>query len=361
MNKAFDIRKISDVEELSIFLPNIDGYEYTISKELFIESLLNLSNFLKKPDWMVYQYGCFKPFGKPNLIFSLKQAVTLGIQLGSLSRFINFQTLVKGFLNPTQFTDSCLEAKTAYWFLNKNGFESMIFSPEYKLGNKIKRPEFDVLFSFGKITVECKRPHIFVQTAFNKHNRLVKEFESEMKKVNWPKDLRLEIEVISPIRGSILKLVKNAIESSLRYKTELKKSINILEMINIHIVKKNKPFKLTNFKFGTDILSITNKPTGLLNPEFTSLRVTNKQIESQITRSIGKRISKALKQLPDENGNFIFLEGAPLSILEEACKRRISDSAYAKIAAFGLWDDNTLRFIYKKQNRHILNNLGLKC
>lgn len=151
MNEAFDLRLKKDREALAKFLPSIDNYTFTISRRDFIEALSSLSLFLREPEWMIYQCGTLGPIpvGTSKLVFSLSRACELGIRLKGLSKFKDFEKLLVGFSNPTQFEDSCFEAKVAYWFSTLPTARDIVFSPNHLVNGKVKNPEFDVSGAFG--------------------------------------------------------------------------------------------------------------------------------------------------------------------------------------------------------------------
>ena len=96
MDRPFDIRKEVERSALADLLPKIDQTQFNITREEFLNALEAVSSFLKRPDWLVYQWGSFRPFnaGPAKLILSLEDVITLGIQLRCLCKFTNFDMLL---------------------------------------------------------------------------------------------------------------------------------------------------------------------------------------------------------------------------------------------------------------------------
>ena len=359
MKNSFDLRINADREALSRFLPTIDKYTFTISRSDFIEALSSLSTFLKDPEWMIYQYGTLGPIpaGETKLIFSLPRACELGIWLRALSKFKNFTKLLAGFSNPPQFEDTCFEAKVAYWFSMQPTVRDISFSPAYLVSGRMKNPDFDVSGTFGNVTVECKRPHPYVQKAFQKFQNTVSEFETAMKEKKWPDHLRLELEIIGNIKESIQTLAQNIIDLGLKTSTnKRRKRFSYKDTICGLVVKRKSPFQLTKVKIHTDLMTIGKKATGLLNPEFTSLRVGTNRLDALQKKSAGSRIAEALSQLPKDRNCIIFIGEVPYRIANLACKDRLSDKAYSHIRAFGIWHDE-LKFVFRRDAKAFMHSL----
>lgn len=362
MREAFDLRLSKDREALAKFLPTIDNYTFTISRRDFIEALSSLSLFLREPEWMIYQYGTLGsiPVGRSKLVFSLSRACELGIWLKNLSKFKDFEKLLAGFSNPTQFEDSCFEAKVANWFSTLPTVRDIVFSPDHLVNGRVKNPDFDVNGIFGSLTVECKRPHQYVQQAFQKFNNTVAEFQAAMKEKKWLDHLRLEIEIINNIKESIKTLAQNTIDLALKTSKKWIKRFTYKDTVRGFVVKRNSSFRLTKMKVHTDIMIIGDKATGLLNPEFTTLRVGTNRLDALQKKSIGSRIADALHQLPKARNCIIFIGGVPYRIAEPACKDRIADKAYSHVRAFGAWDDE-LKFVFRRHDRTFIRSLlGIK-
>jgi len=61
MEKAFDLRRQADREELATFLPSFDRRTIDVPLPLFVNALRDVSDFLGGPDWLVYQWGVVGP------------------------------------------------------------------------------------------------------------------------------------------------------------------------------------------------------------------------------------------------------------------------------------------------------------
>jgi uncharacterized protein YaaR (DUF327 family) len=358
MNEAFDLRLKKDRETLANYLPTIDNYTFIISRRDFIEALSSLSLFLREPEWLIYQYGTLGPIptGSSKLVFSLSRACELGMWLRDLSIFRDFDKLLVGFSNPTQFEDSCFEAKVAHWFSTLPAVGDIIFSPSYLVNGRFKNPDFDVNGIYGSLTVECKQPHHYVQQAFQKFNNAVSEFQAAMKKREWPDHLRLEIEMIGNIKESLQILAQNTIDIALKTSKKWIKRFSYKDTVRGFLVKRKSSFRITNVKVHTDIMIIGDKATGLLNPEFTILRVGTNRLDALQKKSIGSRIADALHQLSKDRDCIIFVGGVPYRIAEPACQDRLSDKAYSHVRAFGAWDDE-LKFVYRRRDKAFIRSL----
>lgn len=359
MKEAFDLRLSKDREALADLLPTIDNQTYSVPRQTFIEALADFSTFLGNPDWMIYQWGSLHPIpaGHSSLVLNLYDACELGVHLKCLSQFANFDKFLEGFLNPTQFQDARFEAKVAYWFTSLKTITNIVFSPKYTIRGRIKRPDFDATSRTGNISIECKRPHIYLQKASQKFQRSVAEFESAMKEKQWPSHLRLEIEFIAPMRESAKTLAQKTLENALKVAENGGEEFFIANTIHGFVVQRKSPFRINNTKFGTDMMILDqDKATGLFNPEFTSLRVVSNRLDAQFTRSLGARIAKALTQLPNTQDCIVIIGDAPNRIAKEACQRRLSDPAYTHVRAFGVWH-NELEFVFRKSDRDFVDAL----
>lgn len=359
MKEAFDLRLSKDREALADLLPTIDNQTYSVPRQTFIEALADFSTFLGNPDWMIYQWGSLRPIpaGHSSLVLNLYDACELGVHLKCLSQFANFDKFLEGFLNPPQFQDARFEAKVAYWFASLKTITNIVLWPEYTIRGRIKRPDFDATSRIGNISVECKRPHIYVQNASQKFQRLVAEFESAMKEKQWPSHLRLEIEFIAPIRESAKDLVQETLENALEVAKNGGQEFFIANTIHGFVVQRKSPFRIHNAKLGTDIMILDqDKATGLFNPGFTSLRVVNNHLDAQFAKSLGTRLRKALRQLSNTQDCIIFIGDAPYRIAKQACQRRLPDPAYRHVRAFGVWD-NELEFVFRKSDRDFVDAL----
>jgi hypothetical protein len=354
MERAFDIRIHEHREALADLLPTIDNRTFQLRQQEFIDALADLAFFLKNPGWLIYQWGCFVPVPtgrNTNLVFSLPDAVELGIQLRHFSQYKNFDRLMEGFFNPTQF-----EAKLAFFFSNLPSVSSLVFSPEYVVRGKIKYPDFEVAGKLGTLIVECKRPHGYLQKATLTFQDVVSELETAMKNCNWPSNLRLEVEFVNSIKKAVPALALETVEVALR--TQCPDQSFSLGPFRGYVVERTAQFRIIDTRYWTDVMILDKDvPTGLLNPEFTSLRVVNNKLGAKMTASIGARVKEALRQLPKGYKCMIWLGDVPFQIAEKICGLRLNDSAYSHIQAFGVWDGERFKFIYREQDKPLIQDL----
>lgn len=361
MEKTFDIRLANDREALSDLLPEIDGRTFTVSKKEFLEALADLAFFFKNPEWMIYQWGSFRPIPigeKGQFFLSIVDAIELGIALKRLSDCTNFNDVLKGFFNPSQFFDARFEVRAALFFLSLPTTKDVIFSPEYKVRGHIKRPDFDTIMKSKKITVECKSPNPFLSKALKKIGQIGTNFTKAMELVGWPDYLRLEINIINPFRGHLSSLASKIIKKALRINEDGKEEF-LDENVQGFVLRKDSPFRITDVSLCHDIMNVGQTPTGLLNPEATYLRVASSRIEAQLSAQVGNCINKALKQLPEANDCIIIIEEVPFKVAQIACQRRFSDPTYSHVRAIGVLYEDGIKFIHRNIDKDFINELQL--
>ena len=358
MNRPFDIRKQVERSALADLLPKIDQAQFNITREEFLDALEAVSSFLKNPDWLVYQWGSFRPFdaGPAKLILSLKDVITLGLQLRCLCKFINFDMLLGGFFNPPQFEDTLFEVRVAYLFALLPATNDLCFSPEYKIRGHLKRPEFEVETEYGCVCVECKRPHLFVQKALQSLHKVADHFKAAMSKHNWPADLRLEVEIKGPLSGNILEFIDRILEQSSKVGPRFDPII--VGPFYSYAERRYDSFRLPSGPWHTDTMILDkNVATGLLNPEFTALRVANYSLDSKFEKSVGIRINEALRQLPETEKCMIFIGGVSPRIAEPVCRKRFNDKVYDHIRAFGICRNALQTLVFRKSDFGFIGGL----
>ena len=361
MDKAFDLRLPNDREALAQFLPEIDGRVFSVSKEEFIESISDLAMFLNNPQWMIYQWGALLPIPigeKGKFILGLYDAIELGVALRRLSGCANFSHILRGFFNPSQFFDARFEVRVALFFLSLPSIKELVFSPEYKVRGRIKRPDFDAIKETGKITVECKSPNPFLSKVLRRINQIGSHFKDAMELAKWPDHLRLEINIIGPFREQLSSLATKIVRRALKdYENGDEDFFDA--SLRVIVVKRDSPFRLTDVSFAHDIMIVGETPTGVLNPEATLLRVTSSRLENQLCANVGNCIKGALKQLPLINDCLIFIEEVPFSTAKIACQRRLSDPAYSHIRAIGVLYRDEVKFIFRDTDKDLMRELHL--
>jgi len=281
--------------------------------------------------------------------------VKFGIYLKSASGFDNFKMVLEGFFNPPQFLDSLFEIKVAYFFSTLPSFIDLRFAPKYMVRGRLKRPEFEIVTTNGLYCVECKRPHIHAQLALKSLQAVSKEFNAKMTAAKWPADLRLEVEIVTPLRGRVsnfaFQIVKSGIESG-----------PVVEPIatgpfKAYVVCRPEPFRLPSAPWHTDTMIVGDTPTGILNPAFTSLRVSNYRLDSKFETSIGSRVREALKQLPESEKCIIVIGDTSPRIAAPICQKRIDDPAYSHISVFAVCNDENPTLIFRDNDINMIKNL----
>jgi len=358
MERAFDLRKQLDREELATFLPNIDGRRIDIPASSFIDGLKDVSAFLGNPDWLIYQWGTVGPLrhGKTQHPLELRRLVELGLELRDLSRHDNFKTLLTGFANPPQFFDTMFEVRTASFFSRLETTEHMRFAPKFKVRGRDKHPEFEFHNRLGMFAVECKRPHLFVQRAAGTFHAIAVALNEALKAVSWPPDLRLELEVTAPLHELPASFAKRILDRALATGRHGCAEFED-KAARIFVVVRHLPFCINDVKFWQDVMIVDSEGTGLLNPKKTILRVVNNRLDRTFATSTGRRLKEALKQLPASHHGIIVLGDIPRRIAEEAITRRVDDKAYDRVFAFVVHDDVGFHLIYRKQRGEMVQKL----
>jgi hypothetical protein len=356
MDRPYDVRIKADREALSDLLPTIDTHNFAIDRDAFIDALEAVGQHLNNPEWLIYRWGAFYPIpcGTFNSGFSLDQMVEFGIYLKNANRFDNFKMVLKGFFNPPQFLDSLFEVKVAYLFSTLLSFIDLRFAPEYMIRGRLKRPDFEITTTNRLYCVECKRPHVYAQLALKSLQAVSKAFNSKMTEANWPADLRLEVKIVTPLHGRVsdfaFQIVKSGIESG-----------PVIDPIAIgpfkaYVVRRPEPFRLPSAPWHTDTMIVGDTPTGILNPAFTSLRVSNYKLDSKFETSIGARVREALKQLPESEKCIIVIGDTSPRIAVPICQKRIDDPAYSHINIFVVYDEKPT-LIFRDNDINMIKDL----
>jgi hypothetical protein len=360
MERKFDLRLQADRQELAAFLPSFDGRTIDIPPTIFVDALRDAAFFLGNPEWLTYQWGTVGPFRQGNNVqgVELRRLVELGLELRDLSRHKNFDALLSQFSNPSQFFDTMFEVRVASLFSRFITTERMEFSPPYTVRDRKKHPDFDVFNPLGLFTVECKRPHIFVQRATETFRSSANAIHEALKAVEWPHDLRLEVEIIAPLRELPESFAEAIVDSAVNL-TQAGRTESTYGPARIIVVPRKSPFHINDVKFGHDVLLVDNEATGLFNLNKTMLRVAHKGLDHKFARSTSAKIAEALKQLPADHYGIIVLGDVPRRIADAAIKRRIEDRAYDKVVAFMIYEDEKFHFSYRtKRQKEVQQLLG---
>jgi hypothetical protein len=361
MERSFDLREATDREALACYLPMFDGRTYRMSSEAFTQGLSAVATFLNDPEWLIYQSGMLGPIGGEKHAYhvDLERIVVLGHELLDLSQCEGFTLLVDGFFNPSQFSDSLFEARTASIFNRLNATASVAISRQHVVRGRRKRPDFDVETAIGSLSVECKRRHPDKHEYSERLRTISAAIQLAMNASAWPDHLRLEVEILGAIRqdtGSFAqRLVKTALGSA-PGDTPLPVGMGV----NAYVLAKESPFKITKMQAGHDWMVLAaGKATGLFNASVTKLRATLNDLDKKVATVVGAQIADALKQLPENRRGVIMLGDVPVRIAMEAIDRRIDSPAYDNILAFGLVDEDQLHFAFREANRNALERLTL--
>lgn len=359
MEKKFDLRRREDREELGGFLPSFDSRTLEIPPPVFVDALRDVSEFLGHPAWLTYQWGMVGPFhdGSSQHSLELARIVQLGLDLRELSRHENFEALLAGFRNPPQFLDTMFEAQTAAFFSRLATTKRLRFAPEYDVRGQQKRPEFDAINDFGIFSVECKRPHLHVQRAAETFQRVSDAVHEALKTLGWPRDARIEIEIINPLREQPAIFARRVAETGLAAwqggRTEF-----VEGSARVFVAPRDSPFRISDPQFGHDVMVLnTEEATGLFNPKMTMVRIANNGLDHQFARSAGAKITEALRQLPDHQAGVIVLGDVPRRIADRAMASRIRDPAYNHVVAFLVAEGNGFHFSFRAEDRDLIQRI----
>ncbi len=323
---------------MSDFLPEFDGRIFDFSRDDFLAGLASAALHLGNPDWMVYHWGCFvlHTGGQAKLVLSLDQVATLGLQLQRLSHFDNFKGLIDGFRNPPQFEDTRFEVKVANLFAQLDWVEKIRFAPEQKVRGRVKRPDFEATGIYANLYVECKRCHLFFQNALSSLNKISARFNKVMKEYNWPNNLRLEVEIAGPLAGKIDSFIRTTVQAAME--TGAIAAPITTGPFRSYVVFRPDAFRLPSANWIKDTMIGGDVATGILNPEFTMLRVANYRAHKRFRSSVGTRVNVALHQLQEDKQCMIFIGDIPVHIGQSVCEQRLLDRVYDHIIAFGIWE-----------------------
>jgi len=277
----------------------------------------------------------------------LQRIVELGLELRDLSQYENFEAVLIGFGNLPQFFDTLFEVCAASLFSRLETTERLRFAPLYKVRDRQKRPDFDVHSRLGVLSVECKRPHSLVQRAAETFRVIARALHQAMKAVDWPRELRLGVEIMAPLREAPSSLAERLVNLALAGPREDGAEIRH-GTVRAFVQLRKSPFCLTDVRFGHDVMILDrDEATGLFNPDFTMLRVVNNGLGHQVAQSVGRRLAEALSQLPSENGGVIVLGDVPRRVADGAIARRIDEPAYGRILAFVVHEADDFHFTYR--------------
>ncbi len=343
--------------QLATYLPAFDNRTFDFAPSTFADGLRYTSAYLDAPDWLVYQWGMVGPLKHANhqSPLDLTRIVTLGLELHELSKHENFSKLIEGLGNSPQFVDTLFEIQVASFFSRLKGTTAMQFSPVHSVRGRSKSPEFDAETSIGAVSVECKRPHVFVQAAAERFRKVAREIRSAMERANWPRGHRLEVEMTGSLREQPMAFADRLVSAAADMVGS--DAPVVVECARALTVAREAPFKLTDVRFGQDVMVLdSNEATGLFNPRFTVLRVVNNGLDQKFVRSAGARLAEALRQLPSDRLGFIFLGDVPTRIGADAAMRRLDDPAYDAVFAIGIVDSENWGFHFREADRQRLSS-----
>jgi hypothetical protein len=359
VERLFDIRRSADREELASHLPTFDARTFRFPRDVFVEGLAQAASFLNNPDWLVYQWGALEALQSRGQRYhvDLERIVELGLQLRDLATCAGFPVVLAGFNNPTQFNDTLFEVRVASMLYRMNSVARLVFGPRYIVRERIKTPEFDIYTDVGLISVECKQRHFDNNNTARRFQKVSSAIDAAMTSANWPSDLRLEVELVGPLREGVPtfaeRLTRTCLEAVGR-----DTPILIGSSARAFVVPRRSPFRITEMQAGHDVLVIPEGGvTGLFNPEATKLRVAINSLDKKTASLVGAQVSDALTQLPTDHFGLIMLSEVPLRITQMVGSRRIDTPDYEHILAIGAFDQESLNFCFREERRGLLELL----
>jgi hypothetical protein len=357
MERRFDLRNPSEREQLAAFLPAFDARVFNIPSDAFIQGLADVAEYLGNPEWLTYQWGILGPLraGKRLLHVELERIILLGHELRSIAALSGFAEFIRPFSNISQFYDCLFEARIASMFARLNATSNMVLVPEHTVRGRLKRPEFDAETVVGSLSVECKQRNPSSHNIASRLGTVVDAVADAMDSSSWPDHLRLELEILRPLREQTSDFAAALIERAQRASIGSEFQYG---GARVFVVERTAPFRITQMQIGQDRM---NGPHGvsthLLNPAVTSLRVAFNDVAKRTASVIGAQITSALAQLPEDRYGLIFLGDAPLSAATLAIERRIGAAPYDNILAVGIFDSDQLHFVFREARRVMLQEL----
>jgi hypothetical protein len=360
VDKGFDLRLAWDREELASYLPTFDGRTFRVSSEDFVSGLAHVSKYLGQPEWLTYRWGVLGPLpsGKSSLHLDLERIVILGHELQRLSVYDGFEQFLRGFANPAQFHDALFEAQVATIFATRRCTQCLTFAVKHDVRGHKRRPEFDLETTLGPMSIECKRRHPDTHASSRRLKAITGAIVAAMDSAKWPADLRLEVEIVKPLRKQTSTFATELVHIALQSPTDEELIIPDATAV-AYVVPREAAFRITKIQAGNDrVILPPNKSTGLFNPAYTAVRVVMNDLDQRIATTVGAQVSDALAQLPENRLGIIILGAVPLRIAKRAIERRVTLPAYERVLAIGVMDnDDELHFGFREDRRGMVEQL----
>lgn len=150
--------------------------------------------------------------GRGRFHLAIGQALCLTKTLRSLGQYRGFESLLRGFRNPSQFFATLFEVSVAEWCSSRLLTIDLEFSPPILVKGATKRPDLLWHTALGSLYVECKRSTDFEHKFSKRLNRLHQALESEYgKHASWNNALRLDITIVRAAKNGVEHRLANAV------------------------------------------------------------------------------------------------------------------------------------------------------
>jgi hypothetical protein len=307
--------------------------------------------------WMTWRWGAFSiPVGhRSTRSTNAGEAAQLGLDLAALAHCHGFAHLLGGFRNPTQFDDSIFEARMARWCLQRPAVRSLRFGAEYRVRAHVKRPDFEIATPIGRVVCECKRLHLGAGDLVARLNKIAAAFDTAMKTLQVPDDVRIEIEVQDRIAGDLDKAALEAVASAIA--TPPGHPVRGGPFLIARSEVGQPPAHEGNWEVQSARVRVGATPVGI-TPEYTYLLISSPWMERALSRAMGHLVSTALRQLPEQHRGAIFIAGSR-RYGRTAATSRLADSAYQDCLTIATVDGNDIDFARRDIDRTTIEWLFL--
>jgi hypothetical protein len=356
MDAVLDLRNLADREHIADLLPVVDQIQYSISREQFLDALAAVTDYLPVGLPLEYRYGHIAIHSVGSNLFSL---IELGLALQTLQECEGFTTFLRGFSNPTQFWDTCFEARVASYFRNAPGVQALSFGPPVSVRGRQKYPEFRLVSIIGNVLVECKRLHFSALQLVQKLHADVGVIAATMTRTEWPEDYCLEVEFLRPEREQLTSLAAKLVNAGIRLSQAGGGTIE-LEALRAHVRHRNPPFQMSMDRRGlyVGVVRIPGYAVNVVDPRHTPLRAFRGDVERKYRKLLRAAINDARTQLPPNEAAIICIGDLPLRIAVDLLDRQVADFSLPEhVQLLSIWESNTVKLYCHPGSTEVVNRL----
>ena len=357
MDAILDLRNPADRERLADGLPLIDEIHYSMNRKQFLDSLAAAIDHIPSDLSLEYRGGFISIHSVGTNLLSV---VELGTEFQVLQDCVGFRTFLQGFANPTQFWDSCFEARVAAFFRKCPGAEILSFSPPVLVRGHKKYPEFHLRTVAGDFLVECKRLHIHESHLARKFHSDMDAIRTAMTRANWPDDYCLEVEFLKPEREQLSSLALKVVNAG-RELTNSGGGIVEMDTLRAHVRHRDQPFQLEANRPGVwagHLRLPGNTTINIVDPQHTVLRGFRSDVDSKYRKLLAAAMRDARKQLPPDEAAIICIGDMPMRVTTRVLDTRLATfSLPTNIKLLSIWDGNQVKLYTDSGSIKVLNRL----